>query len=91
MITIDFYDGNRFLARQPRQPGHLRRTLQIATFAQQFARKPANSRGYRRDICATPETRGDARDIGAGGLPLTIVIVRTAGGGARTRSMPILS
>ncbi len=35
MITIDYYDGNRFLARQPRQSGPPSKTLPGATFTQQ--------------------------------------------------------
>ena len=43
MITIDFCDGNRFLAREARQSGRRRKTPPTATFMQQFARNPANS------------------------------------------------
>jgi hypothetical protein len=45
MFTIDFYDGNGFLTRQRRQSANTRRTFPAATFVQQFAHKPADSRG----------------------------------------------
>src|SRR6266566_5619120 len=68
MITIHFYDGNGFLARQPRQSGLQRRTRRTATFMQRFAHKPANSAISRRDICATPDKSSGERGIGAESL-----------------------
>jgi hypothetical protein len=61
MITIDFCDGNGFLAREARQSGRRRKTPPEATFVQQFAWNAANLPGCRRDICATPgECQGNS-------------------------------
>jgi hypothetical protein len=50
MITIDYYDGNRFLARQPRQSGLPSKTLPDATFTQQLRIGYNESAHSRRDI-----------------------------------------
>jgi hypothetical protein len=42
MFTIDFCDGNGFLARQRRQSASPSRTREPATFLQQFAYKAVN-------------------------------------------------
>ena len=53
MITIDYCDGNRFLARQPRQSGPPSKTLPGATFTQQPKGAMQRKRASSRDICAT--------------------------------------
>ena len=53
MITIDYYDGNRFLARQPRQSGSPSKTPPGATFTQQLRDAMQRKRASSRDICAT--------------------------------------
>ena len=50
MITIDYYDGNRFLARQPRQSGSPSKTPPGATFTQQPGSDAAKARIQQRHL-----------------------------------------